>query len=91
MIRTGLLLIFAGMNVLTFSLYGVDKRRAERGQWRIAERTLLLCTWMLGGVGAWAGMRVFRHKTHHRVFCASAPVAAVLSLIAMAAAMVLLP
>lgn len=90
MIRTGLLLIFAGMNVLTFSLYGVDKRRAERGQWRIAERTLLLCTWLLGGVGAWAGMRVFHHKTRHRIFCVSAPLAAVISLALLLTAMALL-
>lgn len=47
------------MNGFTFCLYGVDKRRAKRGAWRIPEKTLLLCTWLLGGVGALIGMRVF--------------------------------
>ena len=49
------------MNGFTFCLYGVDKRRAKRGAWRIPEKTLLLCTWLLGGVGALIGMRVFHH------------------------------
>ena len=61
------------MNGFTFCLYGVDKRRAKRGAWRIPEKTLLLCTWLLGGVGALIGMRVFRHKTKHRAFTVSAP------------------
>ena len=56
------------MNGFTFCLYGVDKRRAKRGAWRIPEKTLLLCTWLLGGVGALIGMRVFHHKTKHKEF-----------------------
>ena len=79
-------LMYLGVNVLVFSLYGVDKRRARRGDWRIRERTLLLGTWLLGGVGAWLGMRAFRHKTQHTAFRLSAPVAAVLSLLLMALA-----
>lgn len=71
------------MNVVTFSLYGADKRRARRNKWRIPERTLLACTWLMGGVGAFAAMRVFRHKTRHMRFVVSAPVAAALQLIAM--------
>lgn len=71
------------VNVLTFSLYGADKRRARRDKWRIPERTLLLCTWLMGGVGAFAAMRVFHHKTRHTRFVVSAPVAAVLQLLAM--------
>ena len=69
-----------------FLLYGVGKRRARRGEWRIPERTLLLGTWLLGGVGALAGMRVFRHKTKHRAFAVSAPIATALQLALMALA-----
>ena len=71
------------INLITFILYGVDKRRAKRGQWRIPEKTLLSGTWLLGGVGAWLAMRTFRHKTKHIAFQVSAPMGAVLSILLM--------
>lgn len=71
------------VNLVVFILYGVDKRRAVKRLWRIPERTLLIGTWLLGGVGAWLGMRVFRHKTKHLAFQISAPIGAVLSIAAM--------
>ena len=72
------------VNALAFLLYGEDKRRAKKGSWRIKERTLLLLTWLMGGVGAFAGMRVFRHKTKHLSFQVSAVLGGVLSLAALA-------
>ena len=77
---TVLWIAFLVMNLISFILYGVDKRRAKKDRWRIRESTLLLATWFMGGVGAYAGMRVFRHKTKHTAFVISAPVAAVLQL-----------
>ena len=75
-----------------FLLYGLDKLKAKRNKWRVPERTLLLFTWLMGGVGAFAGMRVFRHKTKHLSFQISAAAGMVLSLAAMAAlSYVLLP
>ena len=71
------------VNLMTFILYGVDKHRAKREQWRIPEKTLLTGTWLLGGVGAWLAMRTFRHKTKHLVFRVSAPLGAVLSMLLM--------
>lgn len=77
-----LLTAWLAMNIFTFSLYGADKRKARRGAWRISEKTLLTCTWLFGGVGALIGMRVFRHKTKHRAFTVSAPIAAAISIAA---------
>ena len=71
------------INLITFILYGVDKRRAKRGQWRIPEKTLLTGTWLMGGVGAWLAMQIFRHKTKHLAFQVSAPVGAALSIVLM--------
>ena len=61
------------MNGFTFCLYGVDKRRAKRGAWRIPEKTLFLSAILGGGVGAIAGMQLFRHKTRHRSFVIGMP------------------
>ena len=73
------------VNLFVFALYGADKRRAKRGAWRIPERTLLAGTWLLGGVGAWLAMRMFRHKTKHLAFQLSAPLGALLSAVVMIA------
>ena len=56
------------INAATFAVYGVDKRRARRGAWRVPEKTLFLLPLLGGSVGALAGMRVFHHKTKHWYF-----------------------
>lgn len=57
-----------GINIYTFFMYGVDKRKARKGEWRIPEATLLLFAAIGGSIGAWAGMKVWRHKTQHLKF-----------------------
>ena len=76
------------VNLFVFALYGADKQRAKKGAWRISEKTLLTGTWLLGGVGAFAAMRMFRHKTKHLAFQLSAPLGALLSVAVMIAASV---
>ena len=61
------------MNLVTFWVYGADKRRARRGRWRVPERTLFLLPLLGGGIGALAGMRVFHHKTKHWYFVWGVP------------------
>ena len=82
----GIWIVYLMLNVIAFSLFGLDKQRARRGLWRIRESVLLAVTWLMGGLGAWLGMRVFRHKTQKRVFAISAGVATVLQLALMALA-----
>ena len=47
---------------------------------RIPEKYLLWCAFALGGVGAWLGMKAFRHKTQHTKFTFWVPVFAVINL-----------
>lgn len=56
------------INVLTFLLYGIDKWKAKWARWRIPESVLLGMAAVGGSVGAWLGMRVWRHKTQHKKF-----------------------
>ena len=81
-------IVYLMLNVISFSLYGLDKQRARRGLWRIRESVLLAIAWLMGGVGAWLGMRLFRHKTQKRAFVVSSSVATVLQLALMALATV---
>lgn len=63
-----LFLCLAAINAATFFVYGVDKWKAVRNRWRIPEATLLALAVIGGSVGAWLGMRVWRHKTQHKKF-----------------------
>ena len=56
------------INIATFFLYGIDKYKAKKNQWRISEATLLTMAAIGGSIGAWAGMRLWHHKTIHKKF-----------------------
>ena len=56
------------INIATFFLYGIDKYKAKKGRWRISEATLLMMAVIGGSIGAWAGMRLWHHKTMHKKF-----------------------
>ena len=65
---TYLLWYLVAVNLVTFTVYGVDKAKARRGAWRVPEKTLFLLPLLGGSVGALLGMLVFRHKTKHWYF-----------------------
>ena len=54
------------INIATFFLYGIDKYKAKKSKWRISEATLLTMAAIGGSIGAWAGMRLWHHKTMHK-------------------------
>ena len=74
------LAVIAVMNVVAFTLMGIDKRRARRGAWRISERALFMMTACFGGLGGVLGMKVFHHKTQHWYFRVFFPVLLVLQI-----------
>lgn len=55
-------------NLAALILFGVDKKRAKEGRWRIPEKTLFLSAILGGSIGAILGMHLFRHKTKHWYF-----------------------
>ena len=62
------------VNITSFLLYGIDKYKAKKGRWRISEATLLLMAVIGGSIGAWGGMRIWHHKTMHKMFKYGIPV-----------------
>ncbi|ROQ40763.1 uncharacterized membrane protein YsdA (DUF1294 family) [Frondihabitans sp. PhB188] len=60
--------IYLALGVLLFVVYGVDKRAARRGRWRISERNLLVVGVLGGWMGAVVAQQVFRHKTRKSSF-----------------------
>ena len=62
------------VNLTTFLLYGIDKYKAKKNRWRIPEATLLTVAAIGGSIGAWAGMRVWHHKTMHKKFKYGIPI-----------------
>jgi uncharacterized membrane protein YsdA (DUF1294 family) len=56
-------LVVCAMSILSIFMYADDKQRAQLGEWRIRERTLLLVAFFGGWPGAIYAQRRFRHKT----------------------------
>lgn len=56
------------VNVISFSLMGLDKKKATHKKRRISEKQLF--TWVIigGSLGGVLGMQAFRHKTKHLQF-----------------------
>ena len=75
-----LILYLLAVNVIAFLCYGVDKVKARKGMWRTPESTLLLLALMGGSVGAWTGMKFWRHKTQHKKFKYGIPLILLLQL-----------
>ena len=69
------------MSAVAFIYYKRDKAFAKKGAYRTPEKTLLLLAACLGGLGAFAGMKVFRHKTQHLRFQIIVPLCMIVQLI----------
>ena len=69
------------VNLTAFILYGTDKSYAKKGARRIPERTLLFWAWIGGSIGAFLGMKVFRHKTRKPKFAVAVPLLMVLEIV----------
>ena len=68
-----ILIYLVVMNIIGFTIMGIDKSRAKRGAWRIPEKTLFLIAILGGSIGSILGMKQFRHKTKHKIFTIGMP------------------
>ena len=65
--------IVFGMSLVTLTLFGVDKHKAQTRHWRVPEATLLLTALFGGSFGGLLGMLVFHHKTQKPKFYITIP------------------
>jgi uncharacterized membrane protein YsdA (DUF1294 family) len=57
------LIYIAVFSCIAFIAYAVDKKKAQKGKWRIPEATLLSLSFFGGAIGGYLAMHVARHKT----------------------------
>lgn len=69
------------INIIGFLIMFIDKRKAEKGKWRIQEKTIFIITALGGGIGTIMGMYVFRHKTKKIQFTVGLPTITILEII----------
>lgn len=62
------LVSYLSLSLLTFVLYGIDKRNAIKERRRISEKTLQVFALLGGWPGALLAQQAFRHKTQKRPF-----------------------
>ncbi len=68
-----LLIYLIIINVAAFLAMMTDKHKARRDKWRISEKSLFMLALAGGSVGSILGMKLFHHKTRHRLFTIGMP------------------
>ena len=76
-----IILYFIIINLIGILIMALDKYKAEKGKWRIPEKTLFLVTILGGGIGTIFGMYKFRHKTKKMYFVIGFPTILILEII----------
>ncbi|MTK12647.1 MAG: DUF1294 domain-containing protein [Clostridiaceae bacterium] len=71
--------------ILLINLYGVivmyyDKSKSIKHQWRVPESRIFLISLILGSLGIFLGMHLFRHKTKHKKFTIGIPLILIIQL-----------
>lgn len=69
------------INLLGYITMWADKRKAIKGKYRIAEKTLFMIAILGGSIGSILGMNKFRHKTKHWYFKYGMPAILIVQLI----------
>lgn len=62
-------LAYVIVSIITFCAYGLDKFKAQKGLWRIPEKTLHILELCCGWPGALLAQRLLRHKSYKKSFC----------------------
>jgi len=64
---------FIIIGLIGFTLMGLDKKRSQKGQWRVPEKRFWIIGLLGGGIGLYLGMQTYHHKTKHKTFTIGMP------------------
>ena len=73
------------INLIAFLAMFIDKKKAQKGKWRIKESTLLILALIGGSIGAISGMYIFHHKTQKPRFYIGFPIIIILQILVIVA------
>lgn len=61
------------INVFSFILFSIDKRKAKNSKWRISEKLLLFVSFLGGSTGSLIAVVTLKHKLSKRKFYLGLP------------------
>ena len=56
------------INLTAFIAYGIDKKAAVKGEWRVPEANLHTLEFLGGWIGAFIGQKIFHHKSKKKSY-----------------------
>ncbi len=77
------IIYFIIINILSFTLMGIDKYKAISNKWRISEYSLFALSLLGGSIGTLVAMYTFHHKTKKQSFRILIPIFLIINLILM--------
>ena len=77
---TLLLAYYIIVNLISFTVFFIDKQKSRKGKWRIQEKTLHVLSFVGGVFGSIASMLLFHHKTKKLDFVIITMIALLLNL-----------
>ena len=80
-IKKSTIILIYFINIIGFLVMLIDKKKAEKGKWRIQEKTIFIITALGGGIGTITGMYVFHHKTKKLQFTIGLPTITILEIV----------
>ena len=69
------------INIFALLMMRYDKNQAIKKNYRVSEKTLFLISFLLGAIGIYTGMYIFRHKTQKLGFVIGFPFITILEII----------